>query len=264
MAMHGSSVGRRERDQAARRPAEAAHRATAWTLAVVAGLVVGVCYLEFNHVEVGPMSGNSVASATHFSGETSAIRWARVCAIAAFVVGVAVGIVIVEECARRNVRRVLTLMVLVEAALIVAFVAWGVGHTRQGTLDPSSSWQLDAFIALPAAALGIQTAALRRVAGQTARTVYITGMLTRSAEEAVRYVYWRRDRNVEREHPWRNEPSVARIALLTGILGAYAVGALVAGWLNPRWHLWTLTLPIALLLIVAAFDTSLDLPPPPR
>jgi len=264
MATHGSSAGPLEEHPAARRLVDGEHRATAWVFALVAGLVVGTCYLELNHVEVGPMSGNAVASATRFSTETSATRWARVCAITAFVLGVAIGIVIVEECARRNVRRVLTFMVLVEAALIMAFVAWGVANARRGTLNPSSRWQLDAFVALPAVALGIQTAALRRISGQTVRTVYISGMLTRSAEEAVRYAYWRRDRKQQPEHPWRNEPSAARIALLAGIIAAYVIGALAAGWLNPRWHLWTLTLPIALLLIVAAFDTSLDLPRPAR
>jgi uncharacterized membrane protein YoaK (UPF0700 family) len=235
------------------------HGGVAWTLALVAGLVIGLSYLEFNHVEVGPMTGNTVATATRANSATI-----RLCAIGGFVTGVAIGIVIVEECARRNIQRVLALMLLVEAALLVAFVAWGANNSHQEMLNPSSHWELSAVVALPALAMGMQTAALRRVGGQTARTVYITGMLTRSAEEAVRYAYWRRDRNQGRAHPWRNEPSVGRIVLLVGIIAAYVAGAVLAGWLNQHWHIWTLAIPIGLLAVLAVLDAALDLTPPAR
>ncbi len=250
MGTHGSSAGLREHG-----------RATAWALALTAGCVVAFCYLQLGRVEVGPMSGNTVATATRSTADTSSMR---VCAIAAFVVGVAAGIVIVEECARRNVRRVLAIMLVVEIAFLVAFVAWGAGNLQHGTLHASSQWAFDAIVTLPAFAMGLQTAALRRIGGQTARTVFITGILTRSAEEAVRYAYWKGDREAGRERPWRNEPSAARLILLIGIVVAYVCGAVLAGWLNGHWHIWTMSVPLALLAVVAALDAALDVSAPAR
>jgi hypothetical protein len=50
-------------------------------------------------------------------------------------------------------------------------------------------------VALPAFAMGLQNAALRRFGGRIAPTTYVSGMLTDLAEAGVEYLYWLRDRS---------------------------------------------------------------------
>lgn len=259
---------RRGSDQRGRREQQRAlaeYHAAVWALAIAAGFVVAVCYVELSRVEVGPQTGNTIATGVQLGQSGVAATFTHVVAVVAFFLGVTVGVVIAEECARHFFRRVLALTLVVELAPLVAFAIWGTHLSARSRLHTTSHWQLDALVALPALAMGLQTAALRRVGGQTSRTVYMTGNLSRWAEESVRYAYWSRDRkHGEREPPWRNEPSLRRIALLAGIVVAYAAGAILGGWLDDRWHLVALAVPLAALALVAIVDVALNADPPAR
>jgi uncharacterized membrane protein YoaK (UPF0700 family) len=46
------------------------------------------------------------------------------------------------------------------------------------------------MVALPAAAMGIQTVTMRRVAGLRVCTTYVTGTLSKWAEAMVQYAFW--------------------------------------------------------------------------
>jgi uncharacterized membrane protein YoaK (UPF0700 family) len=236
-----------------------------WALAIAAGCIVSVCYTEFSRVEVGPMTGNTVATGVDLATNGTNASLTRAVAIAAFVVGVAAGIAIAEECARHAVKRVLASTVGAEIVLLVACTWWGSASSPRDRLHVTSHWQLDGLVALAALAMGLQTAALRRVGRQTVRTVYVTGVVTRAAEEAVRYAYWRRDRRQgATEAPWRNEPTLQRLALLAGIFSTYGAGTIAGGWLAREWHLRALVAPVVVLAIVVAVDTVVDAGPPSR
>lgn len=229
-----------------------------WVLAATAGFVVSVAYQVLVQVEVGPMTGNMIATAQSVARHGAFAPLTRAVPIAGFVVGMAIGIVIVEESTRHGRHRALGFLLVLEVLLLIAFMVWTGSVQRGEVVHLASHWELDALILLPSIALGLQTAALRRVGGQTTRTVYMTGMLTRATEEAVRLVYWRRDRaRGETEVPWRNEPTVRRVALLGGIVLAYGTGALLGAWGNSRWPAWSLLVPIVALVLVVAVDAAL-------
>jgi uncharacterized membrane protein YoaK (UPF0700 family) len=137
------------------------------------------------------MSGNSVRLGVELgSGDlTAAIRYALV--IPVFVVGVALGVVLVELGRRRGFRTPAAAALALEGGLLLVFMVAG-SALRHGSMAASTAAGYDLLITLPVLAMGIQTAALRRVAGRTVRTTYITGMLTHFAEDGVRYLLDRR------------------------------------------------------------------------
>ena len=165
------------------------------------------------------------------------------------------GVTIAEEGARRDARRVLALTIGIETGLLIGFTAYLAHQTRGTTVQLASHWQLDGVVALAAFALGLQTGALRRVGGQPAATVYISGMLTRVAEESVRLVYWRRGSGT-RQHRLSlvQRTDAAPCDAPGGIVVAYAAGALAGSWANDRWGPAALSAPIVLLAGVALLD----------
>ncbi|HEY1737308.1 MAG TPA: YoaK family protein [Acidimicrobiia bacterium] len=236
-----------------------------WLLALAAGFVIAVAYQQLSKIEVGPQSGNVVAVTANIARDGTAAALTRLYAVVAFVFGIAAAIAIAEEGARRQARRVLAVTIGVETVLLIGFTLWLAHFTHGTTVRVPSHWQLDGIVVLAAFALGLQTGALRRVGGQTARTVYISGMLTRVAEESVRLVYWRRDRaRGNTVSPWFNEPTLRHVMLLGGIIGAYAVGALAGSWSNDQWGPVALLAPIVLLAGVALLDAVVAPGPPSR
>lgn len=253
------------RERVRRRNAVVEHTGAAWALAIAAGFVVVAGFQVFRHAEVGPMTGNIVSTSSDVARQGTAAQFPRAFPIVAFIAGVAAGIVVAEECARRRVRRALGLTLGLELLLLVPGTIWLTIASQGSALRPSSHWQLDAMIAVFTAALGLQTAALRRVGGQTVRTVYMTGMITRATEEAVRLAYWRSDRRRgTAPHPWRNEPTLQRVLLLAGLVIAYIGGALLGAWMQQRWGATALIFAIAVVAVVAVVDSVLDLTPPSR
>lgn len=236
-----------------------------WALAAAAGFIVAVSFDALFHVEVAPMTGNTVATGVGLGTRGVEATFVRAIPILAFVLGVAGGVVIAEETARRRLRRTLAITIAVEIVLLVPFMVWAAQLYRDGAVRAGSHWVLDGVVVLPALALGFQTAALRRVRGQTARTTYVTGVLTRTAEESVRFLYWRRDvKHGETTAPWRNEPSLARIALLGGIFVSYAGGTILGAFLKTRWQMWSLAVPIGVLVLVVLADVVVASGPPSR
>ena len=85
-----------------------------------------------------------------------------------------------------------------------------------------------------------------------------TGMFTRFTEEGIRLLYWRRDRRGGAiEAPWRNTPTVRRLALVGGTVVAYGGGVLLGAWsFNGSLREWSLVLPIAVLVTIAIADAT--------
>lgn len=118
------------------------------------------------------MSGNSVKLAVDIAGG----NW-RECAIygaaiAAFVIGVIGGLLVIEAIAARHVKRTFAAVATIELALLLAFLA---------IARPPTVWMLG----LPAAAMGVQNALLRRVGHRGVRTTVVTGMLAHFARSLV-------------------------------------------------------------------------------
>jgi uncharacterized membrane protein YoaK (UPF0700 family) len=211
-------------------------------LAASAGFVVVVGYIVFNRIETGGMTGNTIAVGAQVGGHGSRAAYTRAAPIPAFVVGVAAGVAIAHVIEKR--RRLIppfSMIVAIEIALLTVFmlVSRALAHGSD-----TSNLVVSGVVALPAFALGLQTAAMRRVNGRTVRTTFITGMLTRFAEEAV---FWVVDRRAA---------DGRRVLFLGALWMSYGAGAAIGAVLMAHWSVWSLFVPIGVLSAAAITDAA--------
>lgn len=240
----------------------------AWTLAWAAGGVDAVGYLTLFHLFTAHMSGNSAAMGAEVGRGAWTEGFRRLFPIPVFVAGVALGAVVTETGLRRKAVRPLLPTLGLEVALLAGFLFWGHALQGQRELHAPAGPAYYGLAALPALAMGVQNAALRRVGKVNVRTTYVTGMLTNFTETAVEVGYWLRDRTKGRGRrrlllalrvaPRR--PAARRISLFGGIWAVYVVGALLGGALQGRWGFWALLPPLAGLLGLIVADLRAPLP----
>jgi uncharacterized membrane protein YoaK (UPF0700 family) len=243
----GSWGGRATAD----RPSERT-RARAWLaldLALTGGAVDGIGFVILYHVFTAHMSGNSIAAAVYTGQGDWASAVHRAFPIPVFVLGVMLGAALCEWLARRRVRPVLAAAFGLEAVLLALFVLVARWDEQSGRIPRDPAWQFYAIAALPALAMGVQSAALRRVGAVKVRTTYITGMLTNAAEEAVACLYGIADRSGE-----DLRAAFRRGSLFAGIWVAYVLGAVIGVWAEARVGPAVLAVPVAGLVVVAVWD----------
>jgi uncharacterized membrane protein YoaK (UPF0700 family) len=216
----------------------------ALTLALVGGFVDAVGYITLLGVFIAHMSGNSAAMGAHFGQAKAAAGLARAAPIPLFVLGVGGGVVLIEILTRRGVRSTAAVVLGVEAGMLLAVMLLGDAELSHGVVPAQKGWTFYALIFLAAAAMGLQTSALRRLAGQTVRTTFVTGMLTHLGEEAAKFAL----------PSTRASASPSRLGLLALIWTCYAAGAIFGGWAHDEWALNALVIPLAVLGAVIAVD----------
>jgi uncharacterized membrane protein YoaK (UPF0700 family) len=222
-------------------------REKAWvalTLATVGGFVDAVGYITLLGVFIAHMSGNSAAMGAHFGQGKTAAALARAAPIPLFVLGVAVGAVLIEVLARRGVRSTAAVLLSIEALLLLAFMLLGDAELSHGVVVAQRGWTFYVVIVLAATAMGLQTSALRRLAGQTVRTTFVTGMLTHLGEEAAKFAL----------PSTRPSASSSRLRLLILVWLCYAAGAVFGGWAHDQWALHALVIPLIVLVVVVGVD----------
>jgi len=231
-------------------------RAARWTvlLSSVGGFVDAVGFLSLFELFTAHMSGNSVWLGASFGRGEWRLGLHHLFPIPLFVLGVALGTVAVELAQQRQARAPFVPALLLEAALLTAFMLFGSACLVDGSLRPAAVWAFYLLAALPALAMGLQNATLRRVAGQSVHTTYVTGVLQTLAEEVVRYVFNRRGADpaaaAERRAPLRAAGLSALIWL------AYITGAIGGGFTTQYWQLYALALPLAVLALIVAVDVT--------
>jgi uncharacterized membrane protein YoaK (UPF0700 family) len=179
-----------------------------------------------------------------------------VLALAAFISGAGAGTIIT-----RGVRRISHGLGL-EAALLAGAVAiWSLfGAPRGRIAEPAVYW----LIVLLSAAMGIQSATVRRVGEQRIATTYVTGTLTTLATDAASDLFDRwsaRGAANAIPGPRPSAPNPATVgaaartsALMTSLWGVYLLGALVGGFAETRWSMWAVAAPVMVLLGVMTSD----------
>lgn len=235
----------------------------ATALAIVAGLVDAVGYITLHGLFVAHMSGNSVKLGVRLGAGSLRVAAPAAFAVVLFVAGVAVGTAGAELAARRRIRSVAAVVLVVQWALIAAFMLYGrtllVGRAVRG----HSLGGFYVLAALAVVSMGMQTAALRHLAGRRINTTYVTGVLTSLTQEAVNWLFWLRDgrrRDTERSFLSRvlglgsRADSRAQVALLGSVWLGYAAGAVLGSYLDGRIALWALLVPLAILLVVIGRD----------
>jgi uncharacterized membrane protein YoaK (UPF0700 family) len=144
------------------------------TLTVAAGSADAVSYLGLGRVFTANMTGNLVLLGVAIGQGQVAGSLRSVIAFAGFSIGVLVGARATERSKDDAVWPAsVTLLLVAEFILLVAFaVGWEIFGDRTASLA------LDVLIALSGGAMGMQTAAARRLSVAGVTTTFVTGTLT--------------------------------------------------------------------------------------
>jgi uncharacterized membrane protein YoaK (UPF0700 family) len=227
-------------------PPAVPRRRLALLLGGSAGYLDAISYLALG-IFTANMTGNTVLLGIaigqgHWLGMARALL-----AIAAFVAGAAGGSLLL-----RGRRRLGSVFGVEGACLLLGLAVWvPLRHPHPGSVIPVPTAL--PLIALLSAAMGAQSAAVRRVGEQRISTTYVTGTLTSLAVDTVSEILARRERRsrLAADAPL---PTGRALPLLTGVWAAYVAGALVGGFSQQRWGFWSVVLPVIVLVGAAAWD----------
>ena len=198
-------------------------------LAAPAGWVDAVGWLAIGTLFLAHMSCNSASAAIHAARGQWGPFLHRLGPIPCFVFGLALGRVIGHVLERRRVRRRLASLLAIEGGFIVAaFIAWVLGALDWMT------WPL-------AAAMGVQSAALRHVAGHDVRTTFVTGMIVAIVDECIAVAL-------------RLGGDSSFVRLYGSVWLAFCSGAFAAAATLRALSFWTLGVPLAVLAFVLVVE----------
>ena len=200
----------------------------------VAGFVDGVTFLSLFGLFTANMSGNSARlGVTTGLGEWSA-SLTRFVPLVVWVV-VVVGTVVMVEARGRGQDHALRPLLVLEIALLSAFMIVGTLLHDDGSLVPQSG-AFYALAVLAAVAMGIQTSALRRIDDNVSvHTTFVSGMIVNLAEDAVSAWHHRT--------PGANARARMHGIVVVAFIGGAAAGAALLGELE----LWCLGVPLVVL-----------------
>ena len=229
----------------------------AFPLAWVGGFVDAVGFLTLAGLFVAHMSGNTVRLGVFLGDGDWSLAAQRLVPIIFFTIGVVVGIALSEALRRRSAPAPAARVLGIEAVLLLAFMLVG-----QAVLDgrgaAAGSWDYYLLAIVAVLTMGLQNAALRRVAGVPIHTTFVTGILTSVAEEIVNGWYAWRDarRGGPTDDRNRARASFQRARLHGGVWLSYLAGGVLGALLVLRWDLWVLALPLAALAVLIVVDLA--------
>jgi len=246
--------------QATHVPRVRAKSAIAIALTFAAGVVDIVSYIAVYHLFVAHMTGGTV----HLGNKIAAGDWTEAAKAASvifsFVAGSLAGRAIIEAGSRSRMRKVASLTLLVEAVLILIFIQIDrvtVNHVHESSL---SLGLVCLLLSLLAAAMGLQTATLTRIGPLTIHTTFVTGMLNKFSQAVSQWAFWvcdQRHGNASVEQILRRSfqmPAFRTAGLMSAIWLTYVGGSVAGTWMNSRWSVETLYVPLGILLISIAVD----------
>lgn len=208
-----------------------------------AGYLDAVGYLTLG-LFTANMTGNTVLLGI-FAGEG---RWdaagRALLALALFFVGATLAGV-----AARRQTRLAVVLTVEAAALLAGLTYWLVVLGRvHGAVEAPGAL---ALIALFSIAMGMQSAAVRRVGEYRVSTTYVTGTLTSLATDVAADLLTGAGRRVGGAEDRARQGGTA---LLAGVWGSYLAGALAGGFAEFRWSLWAVAAPIVVLAGMVLWD----------
>src|SRR3954447_594342 len=212
-------------------------RGQAWlacTLAMIAGYADAFGFLSYK-TYVSFMSGNH----TQFGLKLGEGAWASaipaILAIVFFAAGIFAGTLLAHSATEPSPRPRFGLVASLMAAVIAV--------TTFGSLP------IDVGIATLSFAMGIMNTALSKVGAQAVALGYVTGTLNALAQNLALAV--KRVPLPDAQGPW--DTHLHRASLLLSLWAAFLVGVVVSAAANPRFGVWVLLLPIAILTALAVF-----------
>lgn len=246
--------------------------AVALVLSLGAGQVDVVGYLALYHAFVSHMTGNTVSTVLHGVEGNWAEVLHRGVPIPAFFVGLLAGEMTLEAAKRRKRRHIAARAFAIEAVCLAAFLA--VGLLFFGTASPVRGPPTSMFVGLVcpiAAAMGVQSASLRKVGALTIFTTFVTGTLTKLGADLSEYLFWLRDRTQGRVRArlgkaLRLSPrqeSFQSIIVLMCLYVSYGLGALAGAVGFRQWGVAIAAVPLGLVLCAVLLDLVRPISPVP-
>jgi uncharacterized membrane protein YoaK (UPF0700 family) len=212
----------------------AAQPRAAFALAAIGGFVDAVGFLTLFALFTAHQSGNTARLGVELGRGDLAAALTYLVPVLVFFAAVALGAAWTESC-RTTGRRALGPLLVTEATLVTLFLVLGTALRDAGSLTPRSTAYY-ALAVVAVAAMGLQTASLRHVAGVLVHTTFVTGMFVELAEEIVAAAHGR-------------DPDASRQAKVHAVLlGVYVAGATAGSALYTEWGLWALLAPIVTLV----------------
>lgn len=218
------------------------------SLSLAAGCVDAVGYLGLGQVFVANMTGNTVLLGLAIGQADGQGVLHAGTALAGFILGVALGAAIVERGGpeRAAWTPAVTAALGLELVILLTFAAgW--------LLDGSEATGIPVYllIALSALAMGIQSAAVRRLDVAGVSTTYVTGTLTALTTRVVGWLCSKFSEGAG-ERITLTEPRERGLPLTADVWLAYGVGAVVGGAAELLWQPGALLLPVAAVTAVVA------------
>ncbi len=196
-------------------------------LTLAAGSVDAISYLGLGHVFTAMMTGNTVLLGLALGQGQIAAASRNILALLGFGGGVILGATIAErDRSQSDWPPAVTRALALEGVLLGAFAAfWHLTGPARGEAS------LYSLIVLTAVAMGVQSAAVRRLGVPGIATTYITGTLTSLMVDVAQML---RGMQVPDSPQTALIPWERRLGLLTAVFVVYAVGALAGGLLRLR------------------------------
>jgi len=246
--------------------------AVAVALSWGAGLIDVVGYLTLYHAFVAHMTGNTVSTVLHGVERNWPDVLHRGVPIPAFFIGLLAGEITLEISKRRNRHRVTARALGLEALCLAAFLILGLlrfgatPHIR----EPSTPMFI-LLVSLIAAAMGVQSASLRKIGALTIFTTFITGTLTKLATDLADYLFWLRDRTRGRGSRRltralrlsARQESFQAVVLLSALYLAYVIGAFIGAIGFQHWGVAVAAAPLLLVLVAIVVDLIRPISPAP-
>ena len=199
-----------------------------------AGAIDALGYLALGQVFTANMTGNTVLLGLHLGREQGAAALRAVVALVGFGAGLAIGALIVERLRGKGPwPAAVTWALALEAAMLAAFA---VGLATDSARSMAATQGL---IALSAVAMGVQSAAVRRLNVPGIATTFVTGTLTTAVTSLIAGSRGtaspgagaaQRVEGVPASGDWVRGVRLQLLALLV-----YGLGAAVGGLAHDRW-----------------------------
>jgi uncharacterized membrane protein YoaK (UPF0700 family) len=220
-----------------------------------AGSVDAISYVGLGHVFTAMMTGNTVLLGLALAQGEIRAALRSILALTGFAGGVFVGAIIVErESKPTDWPPPVTAALALETVILVIFSA-----TYNLSATPRAASVTYFLILLFALAMGIQSAAVRRLRAPGIATTYITGTITSLMVDLMGWVRWLG------APPPAGKPATVgsiaapppipweqRVGLLAAVVGLYCFGAFFGGVLEARSSPLVSLLPLTALLLVVA------------
>ncbi|HEX9172061.1 MAG TPA: YoaK family protein [Telluria sp.] len=167
----------------------------------------------------------------------------------AFVSGAATTALIVNYLRRANVGNVYAVPLLIEAALILVFGAFG------GTLQKHELVDVSFAVIILCFTMGLQNALITKISRAEIRTTHLTGLTTDMGIEIGKLLYW--NRHVAGDGRVAVTANRRKLRVHATLIGSFLVGGL-AGALGFHYAGFISTVPLALALAAISIAPALN------